>query len=171
MVDAPALTMDELTQAFESPIQSKVLRELAKGKERVIIAVEDITRPTKLVPILERVLSELGEAGVEKEQITFLICNGGHAPMLGRDLMLKLGPAVLSEYAVTNHNPYDNLAETKILVGKTSLRINRNYSRADLKIAIGSITPHNFAGFSAGENLYCRDYLTLLPWNIPTNPL
>jgi nickel-dependent lactate racemase len=104
MVDAPALSMDELNRAFESPIRSKVLRELAKGKERIVIAVEDITRPTKLLPILERLLSELNEAGLTRDQITFVICNGGHAPMLGRDLNLKLGSAILSEYLVTNHN-------------------------------------------------------------------
>ncbi|UCG07154.1 MAG: DUF2088 domain-containing protein [Desulfobacterales bacterium] len=153
MVDAPPISTHDIRIAFENPIGSKSLKFSGKGKNRAVVAVEDISRPTILQPVLKRLIVELKGAGLEKEDITFLICNGAHPPMLRKDILMKLGKDILKDYRVINHNPYDNLIETDVVQGNTRLKINRYYFTADLRIAVGSIIPHSMAGFSSGAKL------------------
>lgn len=149
----PELSCEEINAAIENPIGTQPLREQVKGKDRVVIAVEDITRPTCVEKILEKVLSDLHLAGVTKDKISIVICNGAHAPMLRDEIKRKLGDKIVSDFLVINHNPYDNLSDTGIILGKTPVRINRFFYESDFRITIGSIIPHNFAGFSAGAKL------------------
>ncbi len=153
ITDAPGLSETEIESALSQPIGCEPLEKLAQGKSRVAIAIEDITRPSILEGVLNAVLRRLLRAGVSKENIFFIICNGAHAPMLREDVERKLGKAIASEYWVLNHNPYDNLVDTGILLGKTPFQVNRDFYHADFKITIGSIMPHHFAGFSAGGKL------------------
>jgi nickel-dependent lactate racemase len=153
IVDAHETDDEDIKKSILNPIDTKSLKQLAAGKKNVLLAVEDITRPSELEKPLLNILHILGQAGVQRENITFVICNGAHAPMLKMDLEKKLGKYVLDNFITLNHNPYDNLSDTGIFLGKTPVKINRNYFEADLKIAIGSILPHNFAGFSAGAKL------------------
>ncbi len=46
MDDAPELTEDEIAEAFERPIGTATIRELAKGKKSAAIVMDDMTRPT-----------------------------------------------------------------------------------------------------------------------------
>lgn len=153
IVDSPRMTSQKISDAVTEPINNLSLQRLAQGKKNVVIAVEDITRPSRLERILRYVLKELYSAGLDKKQISFVICNGAHAPMLRVDLEKKFGPEILRDFLILNHNPYDNLEDSGIMLGKTPFKVNRNYLQADLKIAIGTIIPHSFAGFSAGGKL------------------
>jgi len=151
--DGEALSEKEIRQALSNPIGTPQLEDIAKGKSNIVIAVEDITRPSQLEQVFEILLEKLHQAGVGKAQIRFMVCNGAHAPMLRDDLLLKFGKTVLEDYCVLNHNPYDNLVDTGIQLGKIPFKVNRYFYEADLKITIGSIMPHHFAGFSAGGKL------------------
>jgi len=68
-------------------------------------------------------------------------------------MLKKFGRHIVNNHLIHNHNPYDNLIDTGIVLGKTPVRVNRNYYEADLKIAVGTIMPHSFAGFSSGGKL------------------
>lgn len=151
--DAPTISEAEIKSAFKNPFGSAALRELARGKKNVAITVEDITRPAMLDIVLENVTSELLKTGIKNEDIVFVISNGAHAPMTREDIKYKLGESILSNYLVLNHNPYDNLVDTGVVLGKTPVKVNCHYMEADLKIAIGSIIPHPFAGFGSGGKL------------------
>jgi len=151
--DSPRLDDRNIQSALKLPVGTPDLGEMARGKNKVVIAVEDITRPVRFERVLEYLMSALLKAGVRKEQILFVMCNGAHAPMLKADLRKKLGQRILDEYLILNHNPYDNLSDTGIVLGKTPVRINRAFMEADLRIVLGSIIPHSFAGFSAGAKL------------------
>lgn len=63
-----------------------------------------------------------------------------------------VGDWVYENYRVINHNAFDK--STLALAGKTSrdteLWVNAEYLKADIKILIGFIEPHMFAGFSGG---------------------
>lgn len=151
--DAPRLIDQQISLAVKNSICSASLQELAKGRKNAVIAVEDITRPVKLERVLRHITEELVQGGLPRDVISFVICNGAHAPMLRDDMAKKYGNSILSNYLILNHNPYDNLIETDILLGKTPLRINRHFAEADLKIGVGTIMPHSFAGFSSGGKL------------------
>ena len=153
MQDATAQSDSGLLHAFNNPIGSATLQELVKGKHNIAITVEDMTRPSRLERIFNIILNDLEAAGITREEIIIIVATGAHAPMTGLEMENKLGEFVAKNYRIINHNPYDNLSDTGIFLGKTPVKVNRHYYEADFRIAIGSIIPHPFAGFSSGAKL------------------
>ncbi|PKP54877.1 hypothetical protein CVT91_17755 [Candidatus Atribacteria bacterium HGW-Atribacteria-1] len=49
-----------------------------KGAKKILIIVNDITRPTPYKMILPPLLDELKKIGIKKENITFIIATGIH---------------------------------------------------------------------------------------------
>jgi nickel-dependent lactate racemase len=78
---------------------------------------------------------------------------GAHAPLDRTLLLKKLGSRILSRYEVMNHHPYEDLVD----LGRSSrgipIHINRRFHEADLKIAVGSVVPHPYAGFGGGAKI------------------
>lgn len=142
-----------IEDAVSTPIDTQSLDSIAFGKKNVVIAVEDMTRPVRLEKVLQSILKRLYRAGIQKDWITFVICNGAHAPMPRKEMELKLGKSIVQDFMALNHNPYDNLSDTGHLLGTTPVKINRHFFEADLRILVGTIIPHGFAGFSSGAKL------------------
>lgn len=142
----------EIKRALLHPFGSKTLSQLVKAGDKVTIIVSDYTRPTPTGRILGPVLAELHDRGVPAEHITIVIACGLHEPSPLSSLTAMLGQDVLNRYKVTNHNADDS--ENLVLVGQTSqgipVRINKIVKEADIRISIGSIDPHRFAGWSGG---------------------
>lgn len=151
--DAPCLKGQDIRSALKFGVGGKALCEMAQGKEKVVVAVEDITRPSKLDQVLQAVLKELKIAGVKKENIAFLICAGAHVPMDTDGWMRKAGKVASMGFRMLNHNPWEHLSDTGHILWGGPVKINKHFLEADLRIAIGSIIPHPFAGFSSGAKL------------------
>lgn len=153
MADAPALSELEIRKAMSQPIGKPGLGAVASAARTVAIAVDDITRPTPTSKLLPIVLEQLGEAGIEKENIKIIIASGAHQSASRNDLVRKLGENVAREYRIVRHDPNQNLAEVGTNLDKTPVRINKEFLESDLKLSMGCITPHPFAGFSGGGKL------------------
>ena len=151
--DGPVLSDDEIKQSILNPIGTKKLSELAKGKETVVIVVDDMTRTTPVSKIIPHVLEELEKASIFKDQITILLALGAHKPMNRKDCILKLGKDLVDTLKIENHHPYENLThlgESKI---GTPIDVNTTYVNSDLKISIGGVIPHPLAGFGGGAKI------------------
>jgi nickel-dependent lactate racemase len=148
--DAPVLTAAQIAATLASPIGTKSLREIAAGKQRVVITFDDLSRPTPAYAIAPWVVGELQAAGIADENILFLGSFGTHHAMTATEVHKKLGPAITQRYAWTNHNPFDNLKD----VGKTSyenpVRINQTFMAGDVKICISGVKVHEGAGYGGG---------------------
>ena len=142
-----------IQDALANPHDVGRLKNLGKHISKIVVAIEDITRPAKLERVLNTLFSELGIGDRDLEKVLFVVCNGAHAPMQREDLIQKVGKRFVENCLFANHNPYENLCDTGILYGNSTIKINRFYLEADLKIGIGSILPHSFAGFSSGAKL------------------
>jgi nickel-dependent lactate racemase len=146
---------NEVVRAINNPIQSKPLRQLAKGAAKVVILADDNTRLTptdKIIPVL---LDEMNAAGVKDEQITVIIALGTHRFMTEPEILEKFGAEVVKRVTIKNHD-YKNPASL-IDLGKTpngtSVWINREVYEADFKIGVGSIVPHHIPGFAGGAKI------------------
>lgn len=153
IADSKAAGNDILIRSFQNPCGSDLLRNIAAGRKKIAVAVEDISRPGILEPVLQQISVELKAAGIKKNQVRFIICCGAHAPMNRYELNKKIGKSIIKDYIIYNHNPYDNLSDTETILGKTPVRINSHFIDADCRIIVGSIIPHSFAGFSSGGKL------------------
>jgi len=144
------LTDDEIRLRLAQPIGTKPIHELARGKRRVAVAIDDLSRPTPTHQLLPLLFEELRLGGVEMEQIVVLVAIGTHRFLTRLDLMMKLGPSLCGAVAVHNHHPYENLT----FLGQTSrgidVHINRLFVESDLRISMGTIMPHSGAGMSGG---------------------
>lgn len=144
---------EEIKQRVTNPIGTPKLSELAKGKEKVVIVVDDMTRITPVSKILPFVFEELEKANITKDQVTILLALGAHRPMNRHDCILKLGKEIVDTVNIENHHPYENLTYVGESKMGTPIFVNTTYCNSDLKIAIGGIIPHPFAGFGGGAKI------------------
>jgi nickel-dependent lactate racemase len=151
--DAPALTDEQLRRALQQPLGTGPLRQMARGRERVVILFDDLTRPAPTWKILPLVLEELRAAGIADDQIRFVAAYANHAAMCLEDFAKKLGQEVVRRFRVYNHNPYEHLVDLGKTTRGTPVLINREVMACDLKIGVGGLIPHLGAGFGGGAKL------------------
>lgn len=147
--DAPPLSDTQIRKAFASPVGTKTIKELAKGKKEVAILFDDLSRPTPSAMLIPYILEELAEAGIPDDNIRFIAAIGAHGTMNGIDFRKKLGDDVMSRFLVYNHNPYENCTPLGISKYGTPIEVNSEFMSCDLKIGIGAIVPHPY-GFGGG---------------------
>ncbi len=151
--NAPKLGDEGFRKAFANPIGAKPIRELARGKKNVVILFDDMSRPTKVAGIVPYVLEELAAAGVEEENIQFICALGTHGALTAFEFTKKLGVDIIARFNVYNHNPYENCTYIGETSRGTPVSLNAEFMAADLKIGIGSIVPHQSAGFGGGGKI------------------
>lgn len=144
---------EDFRAAFRSPIQAPPLRDIARGARRVAIIVSDSTRGVPTAKVMPMILEELGSAGIRKGDITVVIATGVHRPATDDEVTDIVGKENLEGLSVISHDPYD--AEKLVTLGKTSqgtpVEVSRTVFDADLRISVGKVEPHEFAGFSGGR--------------------
>lgn len=162
----PALwQVDQLAPAAATPVSDPLaavtaaLRqplgftwEAAATARSVAIAINDKTRPVPHQYLLPPLLERLHALGLPPEAITFLIATGTHAPMAPAEFAAILPPEILRTYRVLSHDADDRAA--LVFLGTsargTPLWINRHFVEAELRIVVGNLEPHQFAGYSGG---------------------
>ncbi|MCK4822172.1 DUF2088 domain-containing protein, partial [bacterium] len=152
----PQFTGPQLVrQALEKPIGTPKLRELASGKKRVLIVADDNTRPTPVSEFVSLILQELDEAGIKRNQIRFVMSLGTHRSMSRKEIRQKLGPAIVDNYAVDNHNWEDS--DSLEYLGDTAqgipVWVNKLVRQSDLVIGLGAIMPIEICGFTGGGKI------------------
>ncbi len=149
---APEDQSGMIRKALACPIDKRLLRDMAKGKQEAAILISDHTRPTPSGLILPLLMQELQEGGLQPDKVTVVMACGLHERagletvknMLGKDLCRRL--------KITVHDPDDqaNLVD----LGKTSMGtpilVNRIAAESDLLLSISTIEPHRFYGWSGG---------------------
>lgn len=139
-------------QALENPVGSCRLRDLAKGKKKIVIIASDHTRPVPSKIMAPLMLEEI-RCGNPDADITFLIATGFHRPTTRGELVGKFGEKIVAEEKIVVHDAF--APETMINIGKLpsggDIIVNKLAVEADLLLAEGFIEPHFFAGFSGGR--------------------
>ena len=129
------------------------LRRLAEPSDIVAISVCDITRPMPTSTILPVVLEEL--ARVPDENIVIIVATGTHRPNSHDELRDMLGAQVVERFTVVNHDAFDPSGGAHM--GKTPggipILLNQLWADADVRVTLGFVEPHFFAGFSGGPKM------------------
>jgi nickel-dependent lactate racemase len=149
----PPCTPQQLQEALAAPLEFSSLSEWCAGKNRVAIAVDDVARPTQAAPLLDLLLDLLAEQGIGPSQVAIVIGGGTHSPPDGLRIEAKLGVRASRQLRVEVHDPHGDLADTGLPYGDRTLRINRTFFESPLKICLGSVLPHPFAGYGGGAKM------------------
>ena len=142
---------DEIKNPVGSPPLKSIVKNL-KSIKSVCIVVSDATRPVPTHLILDGLLNELKEYGIQEKQIQILIATGLHRPTNKEELGRILGRVTTSDVSIVNHNANDK--KSLVSLHTTDLEdpiyVSKFYYESDLKILTGYVEPHFFFGFSGG---------------------
>ncbi len=145
---------NKLRELLKNPIGCPSLRELIfqKKASKILIIVNDITRPTPYEIILPPLLDELHQIGIKKENIIFMIATGIHRSNSQEEIKEMFGENIFSAYKFINHDCDDpHLKDLGKLKSGNKLWVDPIVSDIDFIITTGVIVPHYFAGFSGGR--------------------
>lgn len=145
---------NRLKNLLKNPINSPSLKDLVNQKKakKILIVVNDITRPTPYEVILPPLLDELHQIGIKKENIIFMVATGIHRSNSQEEIKEIFGENIFSTYKFINHDCDDpHSKDLGNLKSGNKLWIDPIVSDIDFIITTGVIVPHYFAGFSGGR--------------------
>jgi lactate racemase len=152
-LDKPGLTLEQIKEKVDHPVDGPTLTDLAHAKKRAVIVFDDMTRPTPVKDVAPFVLDILHRAGMKQDQIRFLWALGSHGAYDMINARKKLGDEIVEKYAVYNHDPFQNTLRAGRTPTGVEVWFNREFMACDLKIGIGCITAHVHVGFGGGAKL------------------
>jgi nickel-dependent lactate racemase len=144
-----------LGDAMAKPVAASPLKQVAAGAGSVAVIIPDRTRPRFARSMLPTILDELTAAGVESDKVTIFIASGTHSEHTEQEVAEVVGEEVRRRVAIQQ-----NLARQDsdfVDLGTTSrgtpIRINRTVVDADLKVVVGGVAAHYFAGWGGGRKM------------------
>ena len=104
--------------------------------------------------MVQAILDEL-EGIVRPEDVTILIATGTHRANTDDEIRWMLGDEIASTCRVVNHVARNerSLADLGMIGHGVPVKLNREWSGADLRITTGFVEPNFFAGFSGGPKM------------------
>lgn len=128
------------------------LYTLAREAGSIVFIVEDHTRHSPVLETLEYLKFEFGRRAISWDKVKLLVATGTHRKMTEIELIEKFA-SFLASTEIIQHDAADG-GEMKDFGNymNVPLRINRNVE-SDLLVAIGSIVPHRFSGWSGGAKM------------------
>ncbi len=150
-------TSAEVRKALSAPVQSTRLMEQVQAGMRIVLVVDDGSRPTPVPQILPVVIEELLAGGARLEDITLVAALGVHRAMEESELQLRIGAEYGNRLKIVTHDcdDLDKLAFLGTSSRGVPVYINKNVAEADLVVSIGCIEPHIIASFGGGyKNLF-----------------
>lgn len=151
-VSASGTQEEMVRRALDHPVGAPPLRELARGKDRVVLVTSDHTRavPSKItLPIL---LGEIRQ-GNPQADITILIATGLHRETTREEQVRMFGAQIVEREKIAVNRAFqaDEFVSMGQLPSGAGFYVNRLAVDCDLLVTEGFIEPHFFAGFSGGR--------------------
>ena len=145
----------EVKKRLEAPLGSESLSSMLKKRlpRKLVIVVNDITRPTPYSILMPPLLRTIEDAGIDREHITLITATGIHRPHTHQENLQVYGKELVENYRLLCHDAEDesNLVHKGKLPSGYDFFVNRIVDEADFLITIGVVMPHFFAGYSGGR--------------------
>ncbi|MCD8054524.1 MAG: nickel-dependent lactate racemase [Lachnospiraceae bacterium] len=135
--------------ALAHPIGAERLSERVKPGQKIVLITSDISRPLPSYDVLPSVLDELYAAGVAPADITVVFARGSHRGHTEAEKERLVGTRCYHEVRCIDSDPEDCLHLGTTRAG-TPVDITRTVAEADVRICLGNIEFHYFAGYSGG---------------------
>lgn len=149
----PPLRDEQIVQALDQPVAQPPIREIALGKSRPLIIVDDLTRPTPAARVFPFLLEELARAGIRQTDVSVLMATGSHGAPRPDAMAKKIGPEAAATCRVVIHDCDRGLAKAGHTSFGTEVLVNREVLASDLLIGIGGVFPQHSVGFGGGSKL------------------
>lgn len=140
---------DLIRAALAEPIGSPRLSRIVSPGQRIAIITSDITRPCPSARLLPLLLAELAGAGIADRDITVVFGLGTHRPHTPEEQEALAGAGVFQRVRCVDSDPAD-VERVGVTRRGTPIDVFRPVRRADIRILVGAIEYHYFAGYSGG---------------------
>jgi len=137
-----------LIHALDFPIGAPLLKNIIHSGQKIVLITSDITRPCPTRKILPVLLNRLFQAGARAEDITLVFALGSHRHHTPEEMEQLAGPAY-HQIRCVDSDPGDCIRMGVTKAG-TPVDITSVVAQADIRICIGNIEYHYFAGYSGG---------------------
>lgn len=139
----------EVKRAIANPIGSERLSKLYKKGAKVVIITSDITRPVPSKYIVPHIIDELIAGGATYDDITVVFALGSHRGHTEEEKRYMVGDATYEKVRCV-----DSSMQKCVRLGTTSrgtpVDVFEEVAKADMRICVGNIEYHYFAGYSGG---------------------
>lgn len=136
-------------EAAARPVGAPPLASLARPGDRVCIVTSDGTRAVPNRQLIPWIVEAMGVADA---QVEVLLGTGTHRPNTPAEIDAMFGEETARRLRIVNHDAYD--AGRNVRVGESPMGVaafvDRAWVEADVRVVVGFIEPHFFAGFSGG---------------------
>jgi lactate racemase len=140
--------VDLVRLALAAPLDSSPLRQLVQPGQTVAIVTSDITRPCPTWQLLPPVLDELHAGGVAPEDVFLVFGLGTHRPHTAAEQARLMGESY-GRIRCMDTDPSDMVYLGTTTRG-TPVEAFRPVVEADVRVALGTVEYHYFAGYSGG---------------------
>ena len=140
---------DAVRYALGHPVGTPRLREIARPGQKAVIVTSDISRPLPSYDVLPAVLEELSAAGIPDEDVTVVFALGSHRHTTAEEREKLAGEEAARRVRLEDSDPDDCIFLGTTTKG-TPVDITRRVAEADLRILLGNVEFHYFAGYSGG---------------------
>lgn len=152
--DAPSVADPRaaLREALAAPMGRPPLARGSLVGKRVVLAVDDFSRPTPVHLFFDALLEHLLDAGAAPEDLLLLPASGVHRSMTRDEVERKVGRESLAGLRLASHDCQDprGLVDLGQTSRGTPVLLSRHLVEADLVVCVGSIEPHLLLGFGGG---------------------
>lgn len=147
----------EVGTAFDSPISSPPLDEIAGPDDSVLIVVSDATRATASAQVVNLLVRRLIQAGVSPSRMAAIFATGIHRTVSEKEKVELLTPFITQRLRVLQHDPHDtsNLVTLGTTERGVPVAVNSALKEFSRVFLTGGITFHYFAGFTGGRKSIC----------------
>ncbi|MEA1984971.1 MAG: nickel-dependent lactate racemase [Euryarchaeota archaeon] len=142
-----------ITQALSNPIGTETFEDFSRSADKLLVLVNDATRPTPTAQILEKLQDTLRE----HTDLKFLVATGSHRAPTDKELRAIFGD-LYDEFKdrVFIHDARKD--EDMVYLGESTLKtpiyLNRLVTEMRNILVIGSVEPHYFAGYTGGRKAF-----------------
>ncbi|MEK7817862.1 MAG: lactate racemase domain-containing protein, partial [Actinomycetota bacterium] len=141
-----------LQNALSAPLNAGSLPTFAAAGERVLVLVNDATRPTPTARMLNTIWDD-----IKAWDLGFLVATGTHrSPSEDecRRIFGGLWEEVRGRVKVHNARDEGSLAHIGTTSSGTEVYINRLAAEAGKILVLSSVEPHYFAGYTGGRKIF-----------------
>jgi lactate racemase len=141
-----------IKEAIKNPINAKSFKEFLSDAKKVLVIVNDATRPTPTKKILEFIFDDL-----KQTNFNFIIATGAHRGPSQEEYLQIFGSfyeEIKDQIIVHDARVEDDMVFLGQSTNGTQMYVNKAGVEADKIIIISSVEPHYFAGYTGGRKSF-----------------
>ncbi|MCQ6961945.1 general glycosylation pathway protein [Methanolobus chelungpuianus] len=139
--------------ALRNPVGTGSLEDFVKSSDRILVLVNDATRPTPTAKVLLRMRDILKS----HKDVRFLVATGAHRGPTEEEFLYIFGE-MYDEFRdrifVHDARRDEDMEYLGVSSNGTEMYLNRMVNESRNVIVIGSVEPHYFAGYTGGRKAF-----------------